>query len=81
MEAAVGHLLQSADIKAQPPFTFAGPPMRFAYEMLEHGQRDAVLAFFDACSKFWTMRTEILELWRDDVRAGRMPRFGWKLDH
>jgi hypothetical protein len=74
---AAEHLRRSARIKARPPFTFAGPPMRFAKEMLEHGEREAVLDFFAACAKFW-QKQDVLEKWIDDVHAGRMPDFGWR---
>jgi hypothetical protein len=76
---AADHLLRSADIVAHPPFTFAGPPMRLAFEMLERGERAAVLGFFLACARFW--KTDLLERWADEVRAGRIPAFGHHLDH
>jgi tetratricopeptide (TPR) repeat protein len=56
-----------------------GPNMSLARDLLESGERDAVLEFFEQCRKFWTSGNQKLTLWSEDVKAGRMPDFGANL--
>jgi hypothetical protein len=76
---AADHLLRSADFKARAPFTFSGPPLRFAHEMLEVGQAQAVLGFLAACAKFWEEK-DLIDGWLAEIRDGKTPDFGWRLD-
>ena len=46
-------------------------------ELLEKGQRDVVLEYFELCKKFWNKDT--LEKWAEVVKSGRIPEFGGNL--
>jgi hypothetical protein len=52
-----------------------------AKELLEHGEKSAVLHFFRSCARFWQLGTDRLQSWSDDVRAGCQPDFGASLHY
>ncbi len=54
--------------------------MDLAKELLEKGERDAVLAYFDLC-EFWELGKDRLADWKADVKAGRAPDFGANLNY
>lgn len=80
LAAARRHLLASAT-EGSPQLDSFGPDMDLAKELLEKGERDAVLAYFDLCEKFWEMGKERLDDWRALVKAGRTPDFGANLNY
>ncbi len=53
--------------------------MALAKELLDKGERDAVLEFFTLCKAFWKDRAKQLDEWSDTVRKGGIPRFGANL--
>jgi hypothetical protein len=56
---------------------YYGPDMTLADELLQRGQSDAVLQYFDECQQFWIKsQTSKLEQWTKDVRVGIHPDFG-----
>jgi hypothetical protein len=73
MEAARNHLVASAPDGGSPVLGSFGPSMRLAAAMLEAGERDAVLRYFERCGKFWKMGREDLATWTEDVKAGGTP--------
>jgi hypothetical protein len=66
------HLLAAADLVASPTLASFGPNTSLARALLLRDSRERVLDFFDRCALFWGQ----LPLWRADVLAGQMPRFG-----
>jgi hypothetical protein len=78
--AARRHLLASA-AEGSPQLDSFGPDMDLAKELLEKGERQAVLAYFDLCAKFWEMGQERLADWKALVAAGRTPDFGPSLSY
>lgn len=56
-----------------------GPNMVLAKELLEKGERDVVVEYFDLCRKFWKMDRGKLAEWTHAVRAGSIPEFGANL--
>ena len=50
-----------------------GPNVALAKELLEKGEMEAVLAYFEACRGFWKMGAQKLDSWSAAVRAGRTP--------
>jgi hypothetical protein len=75
MDEAKQYLLESGKCTGSPVLGSFGPNMSLARDLLQSGERDGVLEFFDLCRNFWTSGGEKLRLWSDDVRAGRMPDF------
>jgi tetratricopeptide (TPR) repeat protein len=78
---AVAHLRASGVTPGSPVLGSFGPNMSLAKELLERGERDAVLAYFEQCRAFWKMGGPQLDAWTEDVKAGRVPRFGANLLH
>ena len=75
-DAAKTHLLAAADVDGSPVLGSFGPNMALAKELLEAGERDAVLAYLDACTRFWEHDYGQLAAWRKTVVDGGIPDFG-----
>lgn len=73
------HLLAAGKTPGSPQLNSFGPNMLLAKELLEKGEREAVLEYFKLCGSFWE-RSE-LEAWAKDVRASKVPSFGANLDY
>ena len=73
---AVSFLRASVEIPGSPTLGSFGPNMSLASDLLEHGEREAVLAYFELCRVFWKMGGSRLDAWKQEVEAGRIPRFG-----
>jgi hypothetical protein len=53
--------------------------MLLARDLLGAGEKDAVLAYFEQCRKFWKLGGEKLDRWSQEVKAGVTPNFGANL--
>jgi outer membrane lipoprotein-sorting protein len=73
------YLLESAKTKGSPVLDSFGPNMQLAKALLEKGERDAVLEYFESCRSFWTMGAQQLDAWTATVRGGGVPAFGANL--
>lgn len=73
--AARNYLLASAKSKGSPQMNSFGPNMVFAKEMLEAGEKDAVLEYLQLCGKFWSMEDGRLAVWTKMINEGSMPKF------
>ena len=49
--------------------------MSLAKELLERGETQTVLEYFDLCAKFWSFDRAKLKAWRDAAKAGIIPDF------
>jgi len=74
-------LLASADSEGSPQMNSFGPNMQLARELLDQGERDTVLKYFERCRKFWTMGGGNLDRWTRDVEEGKVPDFGANLSN
>lgn len=79
VERAKAELLASGDTPGSPQLDSFGPNLGLARELLERGEKDAVLAYFERIRRFWTSERGRLDTWASDVKAGRMPDFGANL--
>lgn len=52
-----------------------GPNMSLAKDLLEKGERDVVLQYFELCRKFWKSHPEMLDEWAQQVKSGEIPNF------
>jgi tetratricopeptide (TPR) repeat protein len=77
MDSAKRHLLEAGRTPGSPPLNSFGPNMALAKELLEKGERTAVLQYFDLCGKFW--RDERLAEWSAAVKRSEVPDFGANL--
>ncbi|HBB65728.1 MAG: hypothetical protein A2X28_05900 [Elusimicrobia bacterium GWA2_56_46] len=78
-EDAKKFLLKSADSDGSPQMNSFGPNMILAKELLEKGEREAVLQYFKKCSRFWKGSHGELGEWTKQVEAGQTPDFGANL--
>jgi hypothetical protein len=79
LEEAKQYLMASGTTTGSAVLGSFGPNMSLARDLLQSGERDSVLEFFELCQKFWTPGNEKLTAWSEDVKAGRMPDFGANL--
>jgi hypothetical protein len=76
VETAKAQLLLAGDTPGSPQLDSFGPNPILARELIERGERDAAIAYFERIRGFWEMERGRLDTWTADVRAGRMPDFG-----
>jgi len=79
IENARRHLLAAGKTTGSPQLNSFGPNMTLAKELLEAGEKDAVLEYFDLCSRFWKMHRGRLDAWSATVKGGGIPEFGANL--
>lgn len=81
VEKAKAHLLASARIEGSPVLKSFGPNMLLAKQLLEKGEREPVIEYFDLCAKFWTSNKGKLDQWKTAVQKGETPDFGANLKY
>jgi hypothetical protein len=74
---AKSYLLEAGKTPGACTLDSFGPNMTLANDLLQKGERQAVLKYFDQCAAFW--KDEKLSQWKADVQAGRRPDFGANL--
>ena len=74
IDEAKRRLLASADSNGSPTMKTFGPNMQLAKALLEKGEKDVVVDYFDRCGKFWKDRQ--LAAWKDSAMKGEVPDFG-----
>ena len=79
--AARKYLLAAGQAPATPTLSSFGPNMSLANDLLEKGDRETVLAYFELCGKFWRGGSRQLSEWTTAVRAGTIPQFGPNLNN
>jgi hypothetical protein len=79
IEQAKKYLLEAGKSPGSPQMDSFGPNMSLAKDLLEKGERDTVLQYFDLCRKFWKMDYGKLDQWSNEVKAGEIPDFGANL--
>jgi TonB family protein len=72
-------LLEAGKTPGSPQLNSFGPNVTLANELLQKGDRDAVLDYFTECRSFWKMGAEQLDAWSESVRKGETPAFGANL--
>jgi hypothetical protein len=66
-------LMQSADVATSSNLGSFGPAMELAAALLDRGERDTVIEFFEATRQFWTFRPERIDAIVATLRDGRVP--------
>ena len=79
VQQAAQDLIEAGKTTGSPQLNSFGPDMMLASELLEKGQRDAVLEYLVSCKKFWTLGAARLDAWIDLIRSGGKPDFGANL--
>jgi tetratricopeptide (TPR) repeat protein len=75
VDEAKRYLIEAGKSPGSPQMNSFGPNMSLAKDLLEKGERDVVLEYFELCRKFWKMGQEDLDQWTSDVRTGKVPDF------
>jgi thioredoxin-like negative regulator of GroEL len=81
IKSAKEYLIAAGKTSGSPQLDSFGPNMTLAKELLEKGERDSVLKFFDLCSNFWEMDRGRLEEWAKIVEQGGIPDFGANMNY
>jgi outer membrane lipoprotein-sorting protein len=81
LDRAKTYLLAAGKSTGSPVLGSFGPSMKLAKELLEKGERDAVLQYFSSCRTFWKMGATKLDEWSAEVRKGSVPDFGANLSY
>ncbi len=74
-EAAKEHLRAAGETPGSPQLNSFGPDTSLAKALLAQGEAQAVIAYFEACSRFWVMGTDSLAAWISAIREGHSPDF------
>ncbi|HVS10591.1 MAG TPA: hypothetical protein VMS76_12025 [Planctomycetota bacterium] len=77
IEEACERLIESGKTPGSPQLDSFGPQFDLASELLERGQRAAVLEYLELCSRFW--RNASVKVWIEEMHQGLSPqlrRFG-----
>ena len=72
----VARVCRAFGVAGSPQMNSFGPNMSLAKDLLEKGERQAVLDYFELCRKFWKMDNGRLNDWSQEVKAGKIPDFG-----
>jgi hypothetical protein len=78
---ARSRLLAAGKTKGSPQLDSFGPNMTLAKELIEAGDHDTPVAFFELCRSFWKMDRGNLDRWSALAAAGKVPDFGANLTY
>jgi len=81
VDEAKSRLLLAGRTEGSPQLNSFGPNMQLAKELLERGEKEVVLEYFDLCKNFWVSPRRNLEQWIEDVKSNRIPNFGGNLSY
>ena len=77
-DEARSYLLAAGDVAGSPPLDSFGPNMELAKALLEAGETETVLQYFDRCARFW--KRKALREWREQIERGETPDFDSNLN-
>lgn len=69
-------LIAAGKTPGSPQLNSFGPNMSLASDLLEKGEYESVIKYFDLCKKFWEMEDGRLDSWAASIRGGGKPYFG-----
>ncbi|HYO83192.1 MAG TPA: redoxin domain-containing protein, partial [Bryobacteraceae bacterium] len=76
VEGAKQRLLAAGRTKGSPQLNSFGPRWELAQELLNRGERNAVLDYLALCRNFWRGQEGLLDNWASAIRSGAVPRLG-----
>ncbi len=79
LDEAKSRLLLAGQTTGSPQLNSFGPNMQLAKELLERGETEVVLDYFELCKTFWKSGDRDLKRWSEDVKSNRIPQFGGNL--
>ena len=75
IEEAKSRLIAAGKTPGSPQLNSFGPNMLLAKALLEIGEREVVIEYFELCSKFWKRHRGRLDEWGTLAAASRIPDF------
>ncbi len=81
LDAAEDFLLRAGETTGSPQLDSFGPNMTLAKKLVEAGRKEKVIAYLNACRKFWKHDVGKLDGWIKDIETGRVPDFGANLNY
>jgi hypothetical protein len=75
------YLLKAGQTPGSPQLNSFGPNMSLAKGMLEAGEKESVLQYFELCRKFWKMGGDRLDTWGAEVKGDKVPNFGASVNY
>lgn len=83
LEKAKEYLIEAGKTPGSPQLNSFGPNMTLAKELLEKGEREVVIRYFQLCANFWKEKRhrERLKNWTSVVKEGGIPDFGANLNY
>ena len=79
IEAAKAYLVEAGRTPGSPNLNSFGPNVSLAKDLLEKGETEIVIAYFEACKTFWEMDRGRLDTWIELATKGEIPDFGANL--
>jgi hypothetical protein len=73
VRTAKKHLIEAAKTTGSPSLDTFGPDMTLARELLDAGERDAVIQYLELVERFWDGKGPLLKEWRQQIRLGERP--------
>jgi len=73
VRGAADHLVSACKTTATPVLRSFGPDMTLATDLLQRGERQAVLDYLDACTRIWDRGRERLIRWKSEIEQGSQP--------
>ena len=80
VKSAKEYLIKAGSTPGSPQLKTFGPNMSLANELLDKGQKEIVIEYFELCKKFWEMNDGRLDSWIASIRGGGKPYFGANLE-
>lgn len=77
VNTAKRELLEAGNVTGSPVLGSFGPNMLLAKELLDKGEKETVLQYFEKCRAFWNNAQ--LNKWVTEAKAGKTPDFGANL--
>jgi hypothetical protein len=78
LQEAKDRLVLAGQTTGSPAMKSFGPNMSLAKELLEKGERETVVKYFEECAAFWQHQDKLAR-WTAQVKAGETPQFGANL--
>jgi hypothetical protein len=76
--SAKGYLFKAVEVPNAPTAEQVGLDTSVAQILLQRGERDAVMKYFEQGRHLWPLGTGQINRWQNVIRAGRMPNFANK---
>jgi hypothetical protein len=81
IDSAKEYLIKAGKTPGSGSLSSFGPNMALAKELLEIGEKEAVVNYLELCKEFWDLgrKRQTLTRWIEEIRAEAIPQFGANL--